>query len=138
MTAGTGQPLHPSQFQVDEAWLVFRLNDVPIQTERDGDFHVIVLMDAASGFILANTFAPIEAPEPPRIAVRELLDQAKSHNGRLPTTLLVPHGQFTRILPDEAGRQGIAVVRVPEDQLQVFIGDARRAFKEHFGGSSLQ
>jgi hypothetical protein len=42
------------------------------------------------------------------------------------------------VLPAEAERQGIAVVRVPEDQLLVFIGGARESFKEHFGGGSVQ
>lgn len=130
--------LHPDQSQVNEAWLVFRLNEAPIQTERDGDFHCVALMDAASCFILANVFAPIEASEPSVTAVRKLLQDAEAHKLQLPTTLFVPHGQFTSILPAEAERQGISVVRVTEEQLLVFIGEARQSFKEHFGESRLQ
>lgn len=50
--------LHPTQFEVNEAWLAFKLNEVPICIETEGEFDCIALMDAASGFILGNAFAP--------------------------------------------------------------------------------
>jgi hypothetical protein len=31
--------LHPQQFEVNEAWIAFRLNGMPVRTERDGDFN---------------------------------------------------------------------------------------------------
>jgi hypothetical protein len=130
--------LHPNQFNVNEAWLVFKVNELPIHTELDGDFNCIALMDAASCFILANTFAPVGEAEPSKLAIRRLLEEAKAHKQQLPKTLFIPTGQFNSVLPAEAERQGIAVVRVPEDQLLVFIGDARESFKEHFGGGSVQ
>ena len=130
--------LHPNQFEVNEAWLVFKLNDAPIHTELDGDFDCIALMDAASCFILSNTFLPAGEAEPPKIAVRRLFKEAKAHKQELPKTLFVPRGQFNDILPKEAERQGIAVVRVAANQLLVFISEARESFKEHFGGDGLQ
>jgi len=130
--------LHPTQFAVNEAWLAFKLNATPIRTELDGDFNCIALMDAASCFILGNTFAPAGEAEPSKMAVRRLLKEAKAHKQELPKTLFIPSGQFNRILAVEAEHQGIAIVRVPEDQLLVFIGEARESFKEHFGGGSVQ
>ena len=50
--------LHPRQFQVSEAWIVFKLNDAPIRTEQDGDFDFVTLMDAASCFVLDASGAP--------------------------------------------------------------------------------
>jgi hypothetical protein len=130
--------LHPKQFKVNEAWLVFKLNDLPIHTDLDGDFNCIALMDAASCFILGNTFVPVGEAEPSKLVVRDLLKEAKAHKHQLPDTLFVPNGQFNSILPAEAERQGITVVRLPEEQLLVFIGEARESFKEHFGGGSVQ
>ena len=130
--------LHPNQFKVNDAWLVFKVNELPIHTEREGDFNCIALMDAASCVILSSTFAPLGEAEPSKIAVRTLLKEAKAHKEHLPETLFIPSGQFNSILPAEAERHGIAVVRVPEEQLLVFIGDARESFKEHFGGGRLQ
>jgi len=126
--------LHPNRFEVDEAWLVFKVNERPIRTESDGDFDCVALMDAASCFILGNTLAPAGAAEPSKTAVRRLLREANVHKNQLPETLFIPSGQFDTIFPAEAKRLGIAVVRVPEDRLLVFIGEAREAFEEHFGG----
>ena len=130
--------LHPNQFEVNEAWLVFKLNELPIRTELEGDFNCIALMDAASCFILGNAFAPAGEAEPSKMAVRRLLNEAKAHKHELPKTLFIPSGQFNSVLPVEAERRGIAVVRVPEDQLLVFIGEARESFKEKFGGGSAR
>jgi hypothetical protein len=133
-----GATLHPTQFKVNEAWLAFKINDVAIRTDRDGDFDCIALMDAASCFILASTLASSREAEPSKRAVRELLKEAKAHKNQLPETLFIPTGQFNSILPAEAERQGMAVVRVPEDQLLVFIGEVRESFKESFFGGSVE
>ncbi len=42
------------------------------------------------------------------------------------------------ILSIEAERNGIAVIRVPEEQLLLFIGAAREGFKEHMGKNRVQ
>lgn len=62
--------LHPREFQVNEAWIVFKLNDAPISTEADGDFNVIALMDAASCFILGAVFVPVTSAEPSEMEVK--------------------------------------------------------------------
>ena len=67
--------LHPAQFEINEAWLAFKLIETPICTGLDGDFDCIALMDAASGFILGNAFAPAGTAEPPTIEVRRLLEE---------------------------------------------------------------
>ena len=64
--------LHPQQFEVNEAWIAFRLNGTPVRTERDGDFNCIALMDAASCFLLGSQFIPVTAPEPTRAQFRSL------------------------------------------------------------------
>ena len=56
--------LHPREFQVNEAWIAFKLNEIPITTETDGDFNVIALMDAASCIILGAEFVSATSAEP--------------------------------------------------------------------------
>jgi hypothetical protein len=129
---------HPSQFIVSEAWLVFKLNEAPISTRVEGDFNCVALMDAASCFILSTTFVPIGKTEPSKTAVRRLFQEAKAHKRQLPQTLFVPDDHFISIVPAEANRLAITVVRVPEDELLPFIGEARKSFSEHFGGRKLQ
>jgi hypothetical protein len=130
--------LHPDHFTVNEAWLVFRLNEAPISTDGEGDFNCIALMDAASCFILSIASISVGEFEPSTIAVRRLMNEGKAHKGQLPKKLFLPDGQFTRVFPAEARRLEIEVVRAPEDELVLFIGEARESFREHFSGSRLQ
>ena len=130
--------LHPNQFQVNEAWIAFRLNDAPIRTESDGDFNCVALMDAASCFILGSTFVPSNKAEPSKLEARRLLKEGEAHKQELPKTLFIPSDQPANILALEAEQRNITVVRVQEDQLLLFIGEARESFNERFSGGSVQ
>ncbi len=125
--------LHPKQFEVNEAWIAFRLNLAPVRTELDGDFNCIALMDAASCFILGSKFIPAAAVEPTRAQFRRLLKDAQRHKHQMPKTLFVPREDVARRLTLEAAQQSIEVVRVPESELLIFIGEAREGFAERFG-----
>ncbi len=129
---------HPSQFQVNEAWIVFKLNDAPVATEKDGDFNVFALMDAASCFILGMELLRVDAAEPSQLVSKRLLKGGWSHKQQFPKKLFIPSNQTADILSTEAGRHGIAVVRVPEEQLLVFIDEAQRGFQEHVSRSRIQ
>jgi hypothetical protein len=123
--------LHPNQFEVNEAWIAFQLNETPIQTARDGEFNCVCLMDAASCFILANALVPVYESEPSILEVQRLLRTAWDHKQEFPSKLFITVGQFQTNLPEESGRQGIEVVRMPEGQLLPFIREARQSFKQH-------
>ena len=129
---------HPNQFQVNEAWIAFKLNDAPVRTASDGDFNLIALTDAASCFILSTTLVSVSAPEPSKMEAKRLLKEGQAHKQQLPKTLFVPSDQPAKLLTAEAERQGITVIRVPDDQLLPFVGEARDGFKERFGGASIQ
>ena len=130
--------LHPNQFRINEAWIAFQLNGAPIHTEANGNFNCFALMDAASCFILCSELIPVTDAEPSKAEVRRLLKQASAHKGELPEKLFVPVDQYTTILPAEARRQGVALVRVSEDQLAVFIGEARSGFEKYVSGKRVQ
>ena len=124
--------LHPKQFEVNEAWIAFRINNAPIRTELDGDLNCIALMDAASCFILSSEFIPVTAEEPTQDDLRRLLENAQRHKQQLPRTLFVLDGEVTDLLTREATQQNIDVVRVSESELLIFIGEARQGFAERF------
>jgi len=130
--------LHPNQFRVNEAWIAFKLNGSPIHTEADGDFDFVALMDAASCFILSTAPVPASAAEPCNMESKRLLKQGRAHKQELPRSLFIPTDQPAKFLAAEAERQGIAVIRVPEDQLLLFIGEAREGFRERFGAGGAQ
>ena len=130
--------LEPSQFQVNEAWIAFRLNESPVSTEADGDFNVLALMDAASCYMLGTEFIRIESSEPSQLESIRLLKGGQSHKQKYPKSLFIPTNQEAGILSTEAERHGINVVRIPEEQLLVFIGEARQGFQEHVSGGKVQ
>ncbi len=94
--------LHPKQFEVNETWIAFRLNNAPIRTELDGDLNCFALIDAASCFILSLESIPAAAAEPTRAEFRRLLMNAKRHKGQLPRTLFVPREDVAEQLTLEA------------------------------------
>ena len=129
--------MHPNQFTVNEAWLVFKLNDEPIHTERDGAFNFLALMDAASCFILSSTPVSASQVEPTKLQSKRLLKEGQSHKKRWPKTLFVPTDLAVQLLTAEAEQFGVRVVRVSEDQLSAFITEAREGFREHFGNHTV-
>ncbi len=130
--------LHPNQFQVNEAWIAFKLNDEPIHIEQDGDFDFIALMDAASCFILSSAPVPTKLAEPTQMESRLLLKQGQAHKKQWPKTLFVSAKQPAQFLAAEAERLGIGVVRVAKDQLLLFVGDAKEEFRARFGSGGTQ
>lgn len=125
---------HPNQFEVNEAWVAFQLNSAPIQTESDGAFDCLALMDAASCFIFGPELLPVEDSRLIDTEVQRLFQTARSHKQQFPKTLFV--AQKLRVADTvikEAKRQDIDVVRVPENRLLVLTGEAREAFRQQFG-----
>ena len=130
--------LHPRQFQVNEAWIAFVLNEEPIETERDGSFSCICLMDAASCFILATAMVTATEREPSELVARRLFKDARAHHPSRPTKLFVSTEQFKKHVAAEANRQGMEVVPVQEEDLLVFVGEARQGFIEHLQGPASE
>lgn len=126
--------LHPDQFQVNEAWIAFRLNEWPVHTAQDGDFDIVAFMDAASCFLLSSRPVPATGEGPGKLESRRLLKQAKAHKKRWPKKIFVPKEWPASSIVAEAKRQGIAVVNVSEDQLLPFISDAIESFRESLIG----
>lgn len=128
----------PSQFRVNEAWIAFKLNDAPVVTEADGDFNVFALMDAASCMILGTEFVRADSSEPSQLESKRLLKSGHSHKQQFPKKLFIPDNQAADLLSVEAERNKIIVVRVPEEQLLIFIGEAREGFQQHVSGGRVQ
>ncbi len=123
--------LNPDQFNVNDAWLAFRLNDAPINTERDGSFNAVCLMDAASCFILATAMVPAQHREPSELEVKRLFKIAWAHKRQFPSKLFLPVGQFDTVFPAQAERNGVSIVTVAESELSAFTDEARQGFNEH-------
>ena len=127
--------LQPKQFEINEAWIAFRLNDAPIRVGRDADFNCIAPMDAASCFMLGTDLVPVGSSGLSKQQSKRLLKTAQSHKDQLPRTLFVPKEDSADLLIAEAAQQNIGVVLVSESELLVFISEARQEFAERFWDS---
>ena len=128
------KPPHPNQFRVNEAWIVFQLNDEPIVTIREGSFNCVCLMDAASCFILGHIMVPSDRSEPSALEAKRLFGLGLAHGRGCPLKLIVPEGRYATDLAAEAGRKGIALVIVPASHLLPFTAEARQSFREFLSG----
>ena len=126
--------LHPDQFEENEAWIAFKLNDTPIHTETDGDFNFLALIDAASCFLLCFVPLPMKQAELTQSESSKFLEDANVHKHIWPKKLIIDTGQPATFLAAEAERRGIEVLRVPADQLQPIVGEAQSTFRMQFGG----
>lgn len=122
---------HPRDYAVNEAWIVFRLNEASVRTERDGDFDVVCLMDAASCYVLGNEFFAAGAAQVPAPVAERLIETGKAAAHGLPKKLLLSSAlgaaQFARL----AKRAGIEAERVPDKGLTAFLSEVRQGFREH-------
>lgn len=126
---------HPKQFIVNEASIVFRINDTPIGTDVDGAFSCLALMGATSCFILGSELIAADQNEPTELEFRRLLKQGENHKQQLPKSLFIACEQPRHSIAEVAKQQGIQVIEVLESELDVFIGEARDGFRERFGRS---
>ena len=126
--------MHPKDFRVNEAWLAFRANSVPLRTP-EGEFDVFVLVDAASMYIFGHAFAAVGAEAPTDEDAAALLRSGWQRKQQWPERLILtgkPSAEngFCRA----AERNGIPVVAVAAKELRVYTSDIRSGFAEHFGG----
>jgi hypothetical protein len=121
--------LKPSQFNPNEAWILFRLNDAPISTERDGDFNVLCLIDAASRYILGNELVPVHTDAIIGYATRRLLASGKSEANDFPDQVFVsaelPSSEFAEFITEIGAEMVVANLR----ELSPFVSEAKIEYR---------
>ncbi|NKB76823.1 MAG: hypothetical protein GKR96_07170 [Gammaproteobacteria bacterium] len=130
--------LSPDQFEVNEAWILFKLNTIPLSTSLEGDFNVFGLMDAASCFLLGTAFVHIDAFELSTLESKRLLKDGYAHKKQYPRKVMIPTNQPADTFTKEAKRHRMTVTLIPETQLRVFTNEAQQGFHEHLGSGRIQ
>jgi len=125
---------HPNQPSPHSAWVAFQLNDQPISTQRDGDFNLIALMDAANGCIFGTVSIPADAGEPSQLDAMRLLKSGQSQAKQWPQRLIISAELVAGNLHKEAERHNVRIERVPQVDMEALIGEARQSFNEHLKG----
>ena len=119
------------QFAQNEAWILFRLNNAPVETRADGDFHIYAIMDVATGLIHDMVFSPLNADELSEFEAKKLLSSAQANVASLPKQLFVdsarPHGRVKRA----ASNLGIKITLEHGQRLDPITEEARIGFAAH-------
>jgi hypothetical protein len=131
-------PIEPSDYAQNEAWLLFQLNEEPVQTEVDGEFNAMAIMEVATGIILGLELVQDGLPGMPEFLSRRLLAHAEGEAGARPKKLFVASEYDADDLIKVAGGMRIEVERVPIKDLSSITQEARESFAAHVSGGRGQ
>ena len=116
------------QYLMNEAWVLFQLNDKPIETELDGDLNVFAIMDVASRLAFGMEFVSVLAEEPSEFEAKKLLDSSELQAGARPKYLFMDSSkkldQFARVVT----LQGIKLVLEESRNLDLITEEIRTGF----------
>jgi hypothetical protein len=129
---GEALSIDPNEYDRNEAWLLFRLNDAPIQTESDGDFNVMAILDIGTGLILGMEFIGLLEQELSEFVSRKMLASAELEAGGRPRQLLVDSQKNLVQLVETASAMGLVVIPESGDKLDSITLAAREGFAAHF------
>jgi hypothetical protein len=130
--------IDPHEYDRNEAWLLFWLNDAPVRTESDGDFNVMAIMDVGTGLILGMEFVGVLKEELSELESRKLLASAESKAGSRPQQLLVDSEQKVAQLIGAASAMGLEVILESGSNLNPITQEAREGFAAHISGARRQ
>jgi hypothetical protein len=130
MTKARPRAMHPSDFQVNQTWLAYRINQAPIRVGGTA-VDLYVLQDAASMFLFGHALATPGTEGPESSEVESLLDSAYSKGKQWPSELVMPgvHGAGSTF-SKAALQRGIAVRSIPESQMSLYIKDTQEGYEE--------
>jgi hypothetical protein len=130
--------IDPKKFGRNEAWLLFQLNDAPVQTERDGDYNALAIMELSSGMIFGMEMVQVAEPEMSEFQSRKLLAAAEAQAGSRPQRLFIDSERKADNLSSVAAAMGISIERAPSGELAPLSRDARDGFAAHISRDRMQ
>jgi hypothetical protein len=131
-------PINPHEYDRNEAWLLFQLNDAPVCTESDGDFNVMAILEVSTGVILGMEFVGVLAEELSEFESRKLLASSESEAGGRPQRLFIDSEQQADQLIAAASAMRVEVILESASDLNTITQEAREGFAAHVSGARRQ
>lgn len=127
------KPLLPNQFKVNEAWIVVKVNEIPIEL-REGNFYIYVIMDAASTYIIGQALSKVENDSPSKDDVTSIFKSGWDQTKSWPKKLIIPDAASpNNSFFTTAQQLNIAVEFIPKTCLLSFIKPVQESFLTKFG-----
>ena len=122
--------MEPSDFEVNQTWLAYRINQTPIRVGGTAT-DLYVLQDAASMLLFGHALAAPGADGPEPAEVEALLESAFDKGKSWPSELVMPGVHRAGSTFFKAAQQrDIAIRSVPESQLSLYIKDTQEGYEE--------
>lgn len=117
----------PSDFAVNEAWIVLKANSKPMLIQ-DGDYDCYVLMDAGSAYVFGQILVQQDG-EPDPTEVSQLFEDAHREGKGYATRLIVTEmGEVEATCQLHADSLGMTTGMIPANKLLPIIGPMRESF----------
>ncbi|WP_319575488.1 hypothetical protein [uncultured Desulfobacter sp.] len=124
----------PDQFEVNEVWIVIRINEDFLFVKED-PYDMFVLMDAASAYVLGFVFSKVVAEAPTVKDVEELFNKAWGAKRQWAKKLIVTDESVaSNVFIQEAEKNGIPFVIVPISDLSSIVEPLKESFEKDFIG----
>ncbi len=124
----------PDQFEVNEVWIVIRINEDFLFVKED-PYDMFVLMDAASAYVLGFVFSKVVAEAPTVKDVEELFKKAWGAKRQWAKKLIVTDESVaSNVFIQEAEKNGIPFVIVPISDLSSIVEPLKESFEKDFIG----
>ncbi|MBT3144865.1 hypothetical protein [Neptunomonas phycophila] len=120
-----------NDFRVNEAWVVFKLNEVPLLTQ-DGGMNMYALMDIGSGYIIGH-ISSSESSVPDKKEVKKLFLKAWKEKSDWPYKLILEEDNIQmKAVKQFAKNNGISLQQSSASELGKITSDPKKAFANHF------
>ena len=123
--------INHNSYEFNEAWLVFKINTVPILTQ-ESSINMLALMDIHSGYIFGMITSE-DSVSPSKKEVKQLFLKAWKEKKDWPYSLILEGDNLeTKVFNDYAKSNGIATQISSTSELKDVIKEVKEAFTENF------
>lgn len=130
--------LHPNQFEVNEAWIAFKVNgDESFITVADEPYDMYVLMDAASTYVLGHIISRTADGTPQEKEVEDIFNKAWQTKKQWPKKFIITENSTAdKTFRKQAEKNGLPTEYVPLSDLESIVSPLKESFVSDFFGSS--
>lgn len=124
--------LTPDQFYVNEAWIVFQINEEFLYVQAE-PYNIYMLLDAASTYVLGHVLSRAVDEAPEQKDVQDLFRKAWEAKGQWAKQLILPEESGVEdVFRQQAEKNGLSIKTVPESELEPIIGPLKESFASDF------
>ena len=115
--------LSPSNYRVNEAWIVVKINDAPFYVKNDA-YDVCVLMDAGSTYVFGHALSRVADGSVSDDDVKAIFDTAWRSKRQWPEKVIVTdNSKVSAIFEKQAKENGLPVIFIPVADLELIVGE---------------